>query len=97
MEKPEPFLTIPELAEVLRCSQNEARRLCKIGRELGGIRAVKHGKRWLVAPRDLEDWANRHAYIPDAWAQRPAGGRDFSRSVYTPPKSPHAYWRPEAG
>ncbi|WP_083665197.1 helix-turn-helix domain-containing protein [Kocuria sp. CNJ-770] len=92
---PEPFLTIPELAEILRCSENEARRLCKIGRELGGIQAVKHGKRWLVAPKALEDWAERHEYMPASWSR--SSTRDYSRAPYKPPKSPHAYWRPEAG
>lgn len=95
MDKPEPFLTIPELAEILRCSQGEARRLCKIGEELGGIQAIKHGHKWLISPKALEDWADRHEYLPTAW-RRPVNAPDYSRSVYTPPKSPHAYWRPEA-
>lgn len=93
--KLEPFLTIPELAEILRCSEDEARRLCKIGRELGGIQAIKHGKRWLISPKALEEWAERHEYVPAVQHRGAPNGPDYSRSVYTPPKSPHAYWRPK--
>jgi hypothetical protein len=96
MEKPRPFLTIREVAEILRYSPHEARRLCSIGRELAGIRAIKHGKRGLVSPKVLEEWADRQQYVPHPWCQRPAGGHDYSRSVYTPPKSPGAVLYPKA-
>ncbi|MHC5557682.1 helix-turn-helix domain-containing protein [Kocuria sp. U4B] len=64
MEKPEPYLTVPEVAAILRCSEHDVRRLCRIGPPSGGLRAVKAGKRWLIPPKALKEWENRNIYQP---------------------------------
>ena len=55
-----PFLTVAEVAELLKVREATVRAWihdCT-------LRAVKFGREWRVAQRDLEEFANSHANRP---------------------------------
>lgn len=47
-----PMMIVSEIAAVLRCSENEVRRLIHVG----AWTAVKSGKQWLTDPRELDSY-----------------------------------------
>lgn len=50
--KPEPLLTIPEVADVLKVSEKTIRRWI----EAAELPAAKLGMQWRIRPRDLDDY-----------------------------------------
>ncbi len=71
-----PMLTIHEVAALLKMRESTVRAWINDGQ----LRAVKFGRDWRVAQRDLEAYLNAHANRdpgPDELAQpaKPSGGR----------------------
>ncbi|MBO6551934.1 MAG: helix-turn-helix domain-containing protein [Roseitalea sp.] len=60
-----PFMTTHEIAELLKVSEATVRAWIH-GEDL---RAVKLGREFRVAVRDLEAFVNAHATRPPAWEQ----------------------------
>lgn len=54
-----PLLTVRETAEMLKLKEATIRALINDNK----LRAVKFGKEWRVAPRDLEAFLNENANI----------------------------------
>lgn len=52
-----PLLTLQETADLLKLSEATTRRLIKAG----DVRAIRIGREWRIAVRDLEEFLNAHA------------------------------------
>ena len=58
-----PFLTTHEIAELLKVSEATVRTLIHEGE----LRAVRFGREFRIAVKDLEAFVNSHATRPAAW------------------------------
>jgi excisionase family DNA binding protein len=54
-----PMMTVHEAAEFLKLKEATVRALINDNK----LRAVKFGKEWRIAPKDLEDFLNSNANI----------------------------------
>lgn len=52
-----PLLTLQETADLLKLSEATTRRLIKAG----DVRAIRIGREWRIAVRDLEEFLDAHA------------------------------------
>ncbi len=55
-----PLLTIHEVADLLKVNESTVRQWVRAGE----LRAIKFGKEWRVAHKDLEAYLNAHANRP---------------------------------
>lgn len=54
-----PLLTVKEAAEMLKLKEGTIRNMINENK----LRAIKFGKEWRIAPKDLEAYLNDHANI----------------------------------
>lgn len=67
------FLTVKDVAELLKVGEVAVRNWIKDG----DLRAVNVGREWRIAPKDLEEFLQRHANRPpraDALSDEAPGG-----------------------
>ena len=58
-----PLLTVHEVAEMLKVKESTVRQWIRAE----DLRAIKFGKEWRVAFKDLEAYLNSHANKPPDW------------------------------
>ncbi len=58
-----PLMTVHEVADMLKVKESTVRQWVRAGE----LRAIKFGKEWRVAYKDLEHYLNDHANRPPDW------------------------------
>ncbi|MEQ8443345.1 MAG: helix-turn-helix domain-containing protein [Alphaproteobacteria bacterium] len=58
-----PLLTVHEVADLLKVKEQTVRAWIHANE----LRAIKFGKEWRVAQKDLESYLNAHANKPAEW------------------------------